>query len=243
MTIDDLRETITLQTFGFDGQVNAKDSTLFDLSLASAFFDGKVDDGRAEVRQLTVDGPDVAGTAAGALSFDDAPGSTSTSDLTYRFTVPDLARLGKRVEQPFAGRAELGGKLTGNFAALETTGTAHIEPARYGDTAQAAIVDATYKVRLPDLEIANVRVETHVEASQHRDASWRECAVAQVVRRRRPAGRADAAGGQAAAGRSLFRRRASEAAKASQAARRVGGEQSRRRRRRSRSRSKSCRPT
>ena len=56
VTIPDLRETITLRTFGFDGQVNAKDSTLFDLSLASAFFDGKVSDGRADVRQLTVDG-------------------------------------------------------------------------------------------------------------------------------------------------------------------------------------------
>jgi autotransporter translocation and assembly factor TamB len=145
--------------------VNAKDSTLFDLSLASAFFDGKVGDARAEVRQLTVDGPDIVGTASGTMAFDDAPGSTAASDLSYRFTVPDLARLGKRVEQPFAGRAELGGKLTGNFSVLETTGTAHIEPARYGDTAQAAIVDATYKVRLPDLDIENVRVESHVEAS------------------------------------------------------------------------------
>ncbi len=160
-----MRESVTLQTFGFDGQVNAKDSTLFDLSLASAFFDGKLSDGRADVRQLTVDGPDVAGTAAGTMSLDDAPGSTSTSDLTYRFTVPDLARLGKRLEQPFAGRAELGGKLTGNLGVLETTGTAHLEPARYGETGQAAIVDATYKVRLPDFDVENVRVESHVEAS------------------------------------------------------------------------------
>ena len=182
VTIADLRETITLQTFGFDGQVNAKDSTLFDLSLASAFFDGKVAEGRADVRQLTVDGPDVAGTAAGALSFDDAPGSTATSDVTYRFTVPDLARLGKRVEQPFAGRAELGGKLTGNFDVLETTGTAHIEPARYGDAAQAAIVDATYKVRLPALEVANVRVETHVEATNIAMPPGANAAVAQVVK-------------------------------------------------------------
>jgi hypothetical protein len=165
VTLPDLRESVTLQTFGFEGQVNAKDSTLFDLSLASAFFDGKLSDGRVEARQFTVDGPDVAGTAAGTMALDDAPGSTSTSDLTYRFTVPDLARLGKRLEQPFAGRAELGGKLTGNLGLLETTGTAHLEPARYGETGQAAIVDATYKVRLPDLDVENVRVESHVEAS------------------------------------------------------------------------------
>lgn len=167
VTLPDLRESVTLKTFEFDGQVNAKDSTLFDLSLASAFFDGRLGDGRVDVRQLTVDGPDVAGTAAGTMSLDDAPdtASTSTSDLTYRFTVPDLARLGKRLEQPFAGRAELGGKLTGNLGVLETTGTAHLEPARYGETGQAAIVDATYKVRLPDLDVENVRVESHVDAS------------------------------------------------------------------------------
>ncbi len=55
--------------------------------------------------------------------------------------------------------------------ALETTGTAHLEPARYGDTGQAAIVDATYKVRLPDLDDRERARRVARRGEHHHDAS------------------------------------------------------------------------
>lgn len=163
LSIEDLRQSITMDTFGFAGTLQVKDSTLFGLTLASAAADTTFAKSVATIRQLTVDGPDVAGTATGTLALD----RSSASDLTYRFTVPDLARVGKRVEvaQPLAGSADLGGKVTGNGAELTATGTAHVKAPKYGETAQAEIIDATYTIALPELDTANVRAKGHIDAT------------------------------------------------------------------------------
>lgn len=160
VTIPDLREDVTMDTFGFDGTTKLTRSEWQDVTFDTVDFTGGLAKSVLRVDALAVDGPDVRGTASGSVAFDE----TSASDLKYKLTAPDLARLGALVKQDVAGVAEAQGTLTGNALELVTTGRAHLTNVRYQQAAEIAAADADYEVHLPQMDIVALRANATIDA-------------------------------------------------------------------------------
>jgi autotransporter translocation and assembly factor TamB len=128
VTIPDLREDVTTETFGFEGSATlTAPSRYLDLAFERVEFTGGLAHSVLRVDHLVADGPDVRGTASGTFAFDES----SASNLAYDLTAPDLARLGKFIDQPIAGVAQAKGTITGNAGELVTTGHAHATDFQY----------------------------------------------------------------------------------------------------------------
>jgi autotransporter translocation and assembly factor TamB len=191
VTIPDLREDVTTDTFGFEGTATlTAPSTYQGLAFERVEFTGGFAHSVLRVDHLAADGPDVRGTASGTVAFDE----TSQSNLAYDLTAPDLARLGKMVNQPIAGVLQATGTLTGNASELATTGHAHATDFQYEPpsaaaleaaakakgatqtTAQSAdveapqakadvkVADADYAVTLPKMDVALVKADATLTA-------------------------------------------------------------------------------
>ena len=160
-TVANLGEPLTSGAVSANGQLTLARSTVGGLQIETAAVDGAYANEIADVKQFTLTGPDVKANATGRVALN----TTAQSNLKYHveaINVAELARLAGQEE--VGGSAVLDGTITGNRAALTTTGTLDGSKLSY-KTGSALDVNSTYTVTMPDLQAARARVEATTSAT------------------------------------------------------------------------------
>jgi hypothetical protein len=115
----------------------------------------------AEIRQLSLAGPSIEGTAKGTLAI----GDTGQSDLQYDLAITDLGPVGKRFDQPLAGSAHVVGKATGPGSQLTFEGTVDANRFAYSTNVDALAAKATYTVTLPHMDVDQAKIQADTIAT------------------------------------------------------------------------------
>lgn len=160
VSVADVSAPITPDAITADGAININESEVGGLRIDSAVVRGHYADRRGELQQLTVKSADVSLQASGPIALD----RSGASNLAYHVEASDLAALAKLAGQPIGGHLALDGTLTGNAAALQTTGTLNGANLSF-EKNNALDLNSTYTVRIPDLRLADARVESRTTAT------------------------------------------------------------------------------
>ena len=152
---------ITPEAITGQGRINLEDSNVGGLQINRASVDGKYASQVADLTTLQVHGPDVTVEASGRVALDKA----SQSALKYHVEATNLEQLAQLAGQKgVSGSAVLDGAVTGNAAALETTGT--LDGSNLGYNANKALdLNGQYTVKVPDLSFKDAVVEAQTTAS------------------------------------------------------------------------------
>jgi autotransporter translocation and assembly factor TamB len=159
--VRDISAPMTPETVTADGTLTMTRSTIGGLTIDSADVDGRYAQQVGDITKLNVRGPDVNVEASGRLALD----RTSASSLKYHVdavNLPELARLAGQIG--VGGTAILDGTITGNAAALKTTGTLSGSNLAY-ETSSALALNSSYAVTVPDLEFARAHVQATTDAT------------------------------------------------------------------------------
>jgi autotransporter translocation and assembly factor TamB len=156
-TIRSVSSGVTLETVDGTARIDLQPSTIGGLSIDSASVDADYHDSTGVIRTLDVKGRDLNVAATGTLALND----TGQSDLKVHADTPSLEELGKLVDQPLMGIANIDATVTGNKRDLRATGSANGSDIAYGATS-ALTMTTSYTVKVPDLalEQANVTADT-----------------------------------------------------------------------------------
>ena len=157
----DLTVPFTTRAFGFDGRVTLAPSLIGGVQVAAADVEGRYDAEVADIKRLQVKGPDVTLDASGRLALD----RTAESSLTYHIDATDISELGRLAGQDaLDGSVVLDGTVTGNAAALRTSGT--MSGARLAwNNIKALDLKSKYAVAIPELDFVNAKVEATTEST------------------------------------------------------------------------------
>ena len=152
----DITAPLTPESFTAQGQVNLERSIVGGLQIDTAAVDGKYAAQVGDLTKLQVAGPDLKAEASGRIALD----RTSASNLKYHVEAPNLAELAKLAgQQGMEGMVVLDGTVTGNAAALQTTGSLNGSNVGYQNN-RALDLNGNYTVSVPNLEVKDARVET-----------------------------------------------------------------------------------
>lgn len=159
-SIADLREPSNLDGIGFEGLVTLRESRVRDMTITSATVPVVLAARDLRLDDAAVVSPQGAVKATGTLALS----RTGSSTLGYTVESANLEQVGKAAGQTLAGVASTTGRVTGNATELVAGGTARVDKlaAPGGVTVDSA--DVTYRVELPDLEIARARAESSLQA-------------------------------------------------------------------------------
>jgi autotransporter translocation and assembly factor TamB len=155
VSIADVTAPTTPEAVTASGTLALTPSTVAGLTIDSAALEATYGNQIADIKQLTVAGPDVKVDASGRVALD----RSTSSNLTYHveaIDLPELARLAGQTE--IGGTAILDGTITGNRASLTATGTLDGSNLSYQENS-ALDLDSTYTVTVPELEFAKAHVE------------------------------------------------------------------------------------
>jgi autotransporter translocation and assembly factor TamB len=159
--IADLTAPITPASITADGQAVLNKSSVGGLQIDSAQVDGKYANQIGDVTRFDIAGPDLKANASGRVALD----RSNSSNLKYHVEAVNLAELAKLAGQSdIGGSAVLDGTVTGNASSLVAKGTLDGSNLSYG-TNSALDLNSQYTVALPELAIANARVEATTEAT------------------------------------------------------------------------------
>jgi autotransporter translocation and assembly factor TamB len=159
--VRDIGASITPDAVAADGRATLSASEVGGLRIDSAEIEGKYASQIGDLTKFAIAGPDVKAEASGRLALD----RQSDSNLKYHVdavNLPELARLAGQAD--VGGTAVLDGTLTGNAAALVTTGTLNGSDLSYGENG-ALDLNSRYTVTVPDLQFANARVQATTKAT------------------------------------------------------------------------------
>ncbi|MEP6893045.1 MAG: translocation/assembly module TamB domain-containing protein, partial [Gaiellaceae bacterium] len=159
--VRDVAAPLTPEAITADGHATLAGSVVGGLRIDSAELEGKYAAQIGDLTKFNIAGPDVKADASGRLALDRA----SESQLKYHvdaINLPELAKLAGTSD--VGGSASLDGTLTGNAAALATTGTLDGSNLAYG-TNTALDLNSHYTVTVPDLQFANARVKAVTETT------------------------------------------------------------------------------
>ena len=169
VSVADITAPVTPEAVAADGQATLSPSTIGELRIDSATVQGKYASQIGDITKLDVSGPDVKATASGRLALD----RSSQSNLKYHVdavNLPQLARLAAQTD--VKGAAVLDGTLTGNAAALQTTGTLSGSNVGYGSN-NALNLKSQYRVAIPELDFAKARIQSTTEATFVEVGGWK----------------------------------------------------------------------
>jgi autotransporter translocation and assembly factor TamB len=155
IAVADLDAAITPESITADGQLTLAASTVGGIDIEKAAIDAAYANQVGDVKQFTLASPDINVEASGRLALD----QTSQSNLKYHVeavNVPKLAELAG--QKGIGGSATIDGTITGNRAALATTGTLDASNLSYQEN-NALDLDSAYTVTVPDLDFARARVD------------------------------------------------------------------------------------
>ena len=157
----DVSAPITPESITADGRLTLTPSTVGDLKIESAEIEGKYANQVGDIARVDITGPDVKANASGRIALD----RTSRSDLKYHvdaINLPELAKLAGQTN--VGGSATLDGTLTGNASALVTKGTLNGSNLSYGENSTLDL-NSQYIVSVPELQVANAKVEATTDAT------------------------------------------------------------------------------
>ena len=143
------------------GTATLANSIVAGLAVDAASFTGSFADDVADVKELNVTGPDLNASALGVL----AVGDNGASSLQYDIAVTNLEPIAKRFNKPVAGSAHVVGEATGPAARMTLTGKLGANRLRYGTNIDALTVSGTYKVELPNFDMAAARLQADTAAT------------------------------------------------------------------------------
>jgi autotransporter translocation and assembly factor TamB len=161
VTVADLSAPITPDTITGAGQITLANSSVGGLAIESANVDASYANQIGDVKQFTLNSPDVKAEASGRVALD----QSSSSNLKYRveaINVPELAKLAG--QEGIGGSAIVEGTVTGNRSSLTTTGTLDGSNLSYQNNS-ALDLDSQYTVTVPDLQFAQARVDATTHAT------------------------------------------------------------------------------
>jgi autotransporter translocation and assembly factor TamB len=159
--IADLTADLTPASFDVDGRVTIGPSLIGGVQIVGADVEGRYAAEVADLKHLQVKGPDVTIEASGRLALD----RSSESNLKYRLDAPDISEAGALVgQQALDGSVVLDGTITGNRAALATSGTLDGSGLAWKEN-KALELDSKYAVTVPDLAFASAKVQAESTAT------------------------------------------------------------------------------
>lgn len=159
--VADLTAPITPEAITASGQATLEQSTVGGLKIDTLKLDAAYANRVADVKQLTLTGPDVKADASGRVALD----QTSASQLKYHveaINLPELARLAG--QEAIGGTAIIDGTVTGNRASLTTTGTLNGSNLSYQENS-ALNLKSAYTVTIPNLEFARAKVDATTDGT------------------------------------------------------------------------------
>ena len=161
VNLADISAPVTPESVAADGTLSLTKSTIGGLKIDSAAVAGKYASQVGDLSRLQVSGPDLEVDAAGRVALD----RTSASNLKYHVEATDLAELSKLAGQEgVAGSAVLDGTVTGNAAALQTSGTLDGSNVAYNNN-KALDLNSKYIVTIPDLSVKDAKVQATTSAT------------------------------------------------------------------------------
>jgi len=169
VAVADINAPITPDALTAEGEATLTESTIGGLRVDSATIQGKYASQVGDITKFDVTGPDVKATAAGRLALD----RKAQSDLKYHVEAIDLSQLAQLAGQSeVKGAATLDGTLTGNGAALQTTGTLNGSNVAYASNS-ALDLNGRYTVVVPEMDFAKARAESTTDATFVEIGGWK----------------------------------------------------------------------
>jgi autotransporter translocation and assembly factor TamB len=166
-TITGISSGVTLDNVEGTARLTLDPSTIGDLAITSGAVDADYRDRSADIRQLEIAGRDVNITASGTLALND----TGQSNLTFHADSPSLEEIGKILDRPLAGSAQIDGTITGNRPELQAKGSFSGSGLEYGSDpstglrASALTMTASYEARIPELAFEQATVVADTNAT------------------------------------------------------------------------------
>jgi autotransporter translocation and assembly factor TamB len=153
-TIRGYADGVTVDSIDLAGRASLTDSAIADLAITTALVDGKYAEREGDLTELTIEGPDINVTGEGHIALNDT-GSTS---LTVHVDTASLERVGKLVDQPLKGSADVDATVTGNARMLNVQGTLKGSDIGHGDNEALSLV-SEFDVAIPELIPADAVVK------------------------------------------------------------------------------------
>ena len=142
------------------GRVGLGRSTIGDLSIDSAEVDGTYRDASAEIRELSVHGPDANVQAKGTLALND----TGQSNLAVQADTPSLEAVARLFGQKASGIARADATISGNRRDLRAAGTLTANDLEFrGQSALQLASD--FKIQARDLAFEHAQVSADTKAT------------------------------------------------------------------------------
>jgi translocation and assembly module TamB len=159
--IPDMTAPFTARAFGAEGRITLAPSLVGGVQIAAADVEGRYDNEVADLKRLQIKGPDVTMEASGRLALD----RVSQSNLKYHIDSRDLTEVGRLAGQDAVdGSLVLDGTVSGNAAALQTSGTVAGAGLAW-NRIKALDLQSKYGVTIPELDIVNAKVEATTDAT------------------------------------------------------------------------------
>jgi hypothetical protein len=115
----------------------------------------------ADIKELTLVGPDLKASAAGTFAM----GEEGQSKLAYDVAVTNLEPLATLFNRPVAGSAHVVGEATGPASTVTFTGTLGANRLRYGTNIEALTAKSPYTVQVPDFDVERARIQAAPSAT------------------------------------------------------------------------------
>jgi hypothetical protein len=160
VTLPNLGEPLDPMAIKARGTVSLADSRVGEVAITKATVDGAFADGAGDINSVSVTGPEIGLNAKGRLDLR----QDGASDLEYKAHLASLETVGRMVGIDVSGNVSAEGRLTGNVAALQTTGTSTVSNLRYGG-ANVLSAETKYDVRITDLQPARAEVTADTTAT------------------------------------------------------------------------------
>jgi len=158
--VPDLSTTFTKASFAVDGSVTLAPSLIGGVQIAGANIVGQYDKEVADLTRFQIKGPDVMLDASGRLALD----RTSDSNVKFHVDAGNLSEVGRIAGQRgVEGAALIDGTITGNAAALKTTGT--LKGIGLGWNENRVLgATSTFSATVPEFDFASAKVEATTTA-------------------------------------------------------------------------------
>jgi hypothetical protein len=159
-TLAHVSESVTPESVEATGTVTLEPSTVGGLHVTAASVDATYHNSSADIRSLEITGPDLNVKAEGLLALND----NGSSKLTVHADTSNLETIGKLVNQPLQGIANVDATVTGNKRQLEAKGHLIGDGVKYGDNG-ALTVASDFTAQVPELTVADATVKGDAHAT------------------------------------------------------------------------------
>ena len=159
-TLRNYRDGVTFDSIDASGRVNLGTSSIGDVSIDSAVFDGTYANRVGQLNQFSIVGPDANVNGTGTIALND----TGASNMNVHAESPSLDRIGELIGQPIKGAATVDAKITGNGRELQAAGTLKGSNVGHGNN-EALNLDTTFTVRVPELRAVDAALDAKSKAT------------------------------------------------------------------------------